>query len=119
MAQTPFRDLGSVDILAAHVSGLQHAVNKIEQVLNMRTSSVTGHVLTPVTDQDDPALRYRIYEGSIRNWLEDPAPVIRRNGQVVPSSEYVLHPAYGVVVFHQQQAANAQITADFTCVTAQ
>jgi len=119
MAQTPFKDLGSVDILAGHVSGLQHAVNKLEAVLNMRTASVTDHVLTPVADQDDPNLRYRIYEGTIRNWLESPAPVIKRNGQVVSTSEYTVYPAYGVVVFHEQQPSNAQITADVTYITSQ
>jgi len=119
VAQTPFQDLGSVDILAAHISGLQHAINKIEQILDMRTASVTGHQLNPVTDQDDPALRYRIYEGTIRNWLASPPPVIYRNGQVVPSSEYTVYPAYGVVVFGQQQAPSDVITADFSYITAQ
>lgn len=119
MAQTPFHDLGSTDILAAHISGLQHAINKIEQVLNMRTASITGHQLVPVTDQDDPNLRYRIYEGTIRNWLEDPEPVIKRDGQVVSPSEYTVYPAYGVVVFNQQQPPNAQITADFSYVAGQ
>lgn len=118
MAITPYRDLSSEDILAAHVSGLQHSVNKIELVLDMKTSQTTGHQLRPVDDQDDPSLRFRIYEGSIRGWLEEPEPIIYRNGSVVDPNDYVISPAHGVVVFHQQQASTDEITADFTHITA-
>jgi hypothetical protein len=48
MAKTPFKDLGSVEILSGHISGLQHALNKIEEVLNMRTNVATQHKLNPV-----------------------------------------------------------------------
>lgn len=119
MAKTPFKDLGSVEILSGHISGLQHALNKIEEVLNMRTNVATQHKLNPVADQDDPALRYRIYEGTIRNWLEDPTPVIYRDGAVVQPSEYRIYPAYGVVVFNEQQSPASDIRADFTYVEAQ
>src|SRR5690606_39359582 len=118
MAITPYRNLSSEDILAAHVSGLQHSVNKIELVLDMKTSQTTGHQLRPVDDQDDPSLRFRIYEGSIRGWLEEPEPIIYRNGSVVDPNDYVISPAHGVVVFHQQQASTDEITADFTHITA-
>jgi conjugal transfer/entry exclusion protein len=119
MAITPYRDLKTEDILAAHISGLQHSVNKIEEVLNMKTQIVINETLYPVTDQDDPSLRYRIYEGKIRGWLDNPAPVIYRNGEVVPASEYVISPGHGVVVFHQQQLSTDEISADFDCVIAE
>ncbi|NNU87945.1 hypothetical protein AB4J90_11875 [Geobacillus thermodenitrificans] len=117
MAQTPYRDLTSQDILAAHISGLQHDINKMQAVLEMQTAQETGHVLTPVADQDDPTIRYRIYEGTIRNWLDNPAPVIYRNGVQVDPSEYEISPAHGVVVFHEQQNLNDTIAADFTYIT--
>lgn len=116
MAQTPYHDLRTEDILAAHISGIQHSINKIEQILNLKTASKTAQLLTPVTDQLDPSMHYRIYEGTDRNWLEAPAPVIKRNGTVVPSSEYIIQPAYGVVVFHVQQSPSDSITADYTYV---
>lgn len=116
MAKTPYSDLGSTDILSGHISGLQHSVNKMEGVLNMKTSNIAGHPLVAVADQDDPSMRYRIYEGTIRNWLDNPAPVIYRGGVVVPGTEYTAYPAYGVVVFNTQQAANAAITADVSYV---
>ncbi|MGV8167746.1 MAG: hypothetical protein ACLKAL_09890 [Alkaliphilus sp.] len=56
----------------------------------------------------------RIYEGTIRNWLESPIPTIKRGGIVVASDEYVLYAAQGAVVFNAQQAIGAVITADFT-----
>jgi len=118
MVKTPFHDLGSVEILSAHISGLQHAVNKLEEILDLETETVSGLVLTPVADQDDPSLHYRIYEGSVRNWLEDPAPVVYRDGDVVPQDEYDIYPAYGAVIFHEPQGAEAVITADVTYVKA-
>ncbi|MED3647776.1 hypothetical protein P4475_13385 [Halalkalibacterium halodurans] len=113
MAQTPYSDLSSQDILSAHISGLQHDIIKIQQVLDMKTDTISHHALVPVADQDDPSLRYRIYEGTVRNWLNSPAPIIRRNGEVVSANEYAVSPAHGVVVFNQQQNANVEITADF------
>ncbi|MED0662188.1 hypothetical protein [Geobacillus thermodenitrificans] len=117
MAQTPYHDLASQDILSAHISGLQHDINKMQAVLEMKTAQATGHVLTPVADQDDPTIRYRIYEGTIRNWLDNPAPVIYRNGVQVNPNEYEISPAHGVVVFHDQQNSNDTISADFTYIT--
>lgn len=115
MTITPFVDVKSEDILSAHISGIQHAVNKIETILNMKTTSATGHVLLAVTDQEDATLHNFIYEGTIRNWLAN--PVIKRNGTTVPASEYTISPAHGVVVFKDQQNANDVITADITYVS--
>lgn len=114
MAETPYQDLSTQDILSAHISGLQHDINKLQEILNLNTQEVTGHTLNPVNDQQDPALRYRIYEGSIRGWLQDPAPVIYRNGSQVDSNEYEIQEAYGVIVFNEQQNADDNITADIT-----
>lgn len=119
MAITPYQKLGSQDILSAHLNGLQYGINNLESVLNMKTATKMGAVLTPVTDMDDTTLRYRIYEADDRNWLLTPAPVIKRNGQVVNTSEYSIQPAYGVVIFHIQQNSSDVITADFTYVKAQ
>ena len=117
MAKTPFVDLGSQNILSAHISGVQHSLNKVEEVLGMKTAAKTGHVLTAVADQADATLHNFIYEGSIRNWLNVPSPVVKRNGQIVPQNEYEIQPAYGVVVFNVQQDPADEITADFTHVT--
>lgn len=112
MAKTPFPTLQSEDILSAHLNGVQQAVNKIEEVLNMKTASITGIPLEPVRDQEDPSFRYRIYEANIRNWLNEPAPIIYRNGEEVSSNEFQVFPAYGAVVFLEQQSPSDEISAD-------
>jgi len=118
MPVTPFKKIASRQIYGADVSGLQDAVNKVETVLGMHTASVVNHLLQPVSDQSDSAMHRLIYEGTIRNWLEMPVPVIKRNGINVTPDQYLLYAAQGMVVFHQPQSANAVITADFTHITA-
>ncbi|WP_233443869.1 hypothetical protein [Halalkalibacterium halodurans] len=114
VAKTPYRDLASESILSAHLSGVQHDVNKIQDVLGMKTDVKENHPLLPVTDQEDSTLRFRIYEADIRNWTTQPEPVIYRDGTVVDPGEYELYPAYGAVVFVAQQHTDAEVTADFT-----
>ncbi|MDP3059042.1 MAG: hypothetical protein Q8N36_06255 [bacterium] len=118
MAITPFKKVTSREVYGADISGLQDAVNKMESILDMQTSTATDHVLQAVADQAEPALHRRLYEGTIRNWLESPAPVIKRNAVVVAAAEYVLYAAQGMVVFNAQQATDAVITANFAYVIA-
>lgn len=117
-AITPFKKVASREIYGADISGLQDAVNRCEHVLGLGMAAVTGHVLAPVSDQASPTLHRRIYEGTIRGWLESPAPVIRRTGVIVPLGEYTLYAAQGAVVFHALQTAGVTITVDFTHITA-
>ena len=119
MAITPFKKVTSREIYGADISGLQDAMNKIETVLDMSTAATINHTLLAVSDQPESALHRRVYEGTIRNWLESPAPVIYRGGVVVPSGEYTLYAAQGAVVFSQQQATATAITADFTHIRAE
>ncbi|MBT9156686.1 MAG: hypothetical protein DDT37_01674 [Firmicutes bacterium] len=119
MSKIPFRRILSREIFAADVSGLGDAVRKTEAVLDLGTATVTGHTLLVVEDQPDTTWHRRIYEAAddFRNWLETPAPVIRRGGAIVPVGEYLLLAAQGAIVFHAQQPAGTAITADFTRVT--
>lgn len=114
MAVTPFKKIPSREIYSADISGIQDAINKVETVLDMHTSTATDHELQAVSDQAELAMHRRIYEGTLRNWLETPAPTVRRGGDIVPPAEYVLYAAQGMVVFSAQQASDAVITADFT-----
>lgn len=118
MAKSNFTKLGTADsIISAHLNGLGDAINKIESILGMKTASKQNYALTPVADQDDVSLQYRIYECDITNWVSEPAPVIYRNGSVVDPAEYVLYPGHGAVVFHLQQEPDDIITADFSYIT--
>lgn len=114
---TPYFDLHSEDILSAHISALQHNINKLETVLDLITTPKTGQPLNAVADQTDQTLRYKIYEGVDRNWLTSPTPAIYRNGTLVNPSEYTLHAAQGAVVFLNQQLATDAITGDYTMIT--
>jgi len=116
MATTPFKKVISREMYGADISGLQDAINKIETVLDMHTAGAANHALHAVSDQPEPAQHRRLYEGTIRNWLETPTPIVRRSGVVVPSVEYTLYAAQGLVVFHQQQEISATVTADFTYI---
>jgi hypothetical protein len=118
MSITPFRTVTSREIYGSDISGLQDAVNKVETVLDMQAASIVNHSLLAVSDQPEPAMHRRIYEGTIRNWLESPVPVIRRGGVVVPIGEYTLYSAQGMVIFHQQQPTDAVVTADVTYIVA-
>lgn len=115
MAKTIYDKLGSQDILSAHINGLGYTINNLETALNMSTKSVTDIALEPVTDMDNASVRYRIYEGSIRSWVKGTA-IIKRNGEVVDSSEYLIQESFGVVVFHVQQSASDNITVSTTYV---
>ncbi|MBT9156770.1 MAG: hypothetical protein DDT37_01759 [Firmicutes bacterium] len=119
MSKLPFRRILSREIFAADVSGLGDAVRKAEAVLDLGTAAVTGHALLVVEDQPDTTWHRRVYEAAddFRNWLDIPAPVIRRAGAIVPVGEYLLLGAQGAIVFHAQQPTGTAITADFTRVT--
>ncbi|MBT9156635.1 MAG: hypothetical protein DDT37_01623 [Firmicutes bacterium] len=119
MSKIPFRRILSREIFASDVSGLGDAIRKTEAVLDLGTAIMTGHTMLVVEDQPDSTWHRRIYEAAddFRNWVETPAPVIRRGGVIVPVGEYLLLEAQGAIVFHAQQAAGTAITADFTRVT--
>lgn len=117
MTKTPFPTLGSEDILSAHLNGIQYSIGNVEEVLDLNTEDITGHSLQPVNDMQNRSVHYRIYEGSIRGWLDGPAPVIYRNGTEIGPDEYSIQPAYGVIIFPVPQDPEDTITADFTHVT--
>lgn len=119
MAKTPYQNLSTQDILSGHLSGVQSDINKIQEILDMKTKNVTGHQLNAVRNQDDVSLRYIIYEGNIRNWLDEPTPIIYRNGIEVDASEYELQAPYGLIVFQEQQSSSDTITADFSYIVSE
>src|SRR5699024_11058224 len=116
MAHTPYKDLLSQDILSAHISGLAHSIIKIEKVLNMKTKK-ESFSLSPVNDQDDFSYHYRIYEGTNRNWLD--GYIVKRDGKEVSSDEYEAQGEFGVVVFHENQTPNSNISVEATYIIPQ
>ena len=73
MAKTNWQDPGSSEVRSTHISGLQEAVGKIEDVLDLKLQAETAVPLTEVYISELD--RYRIYQAPAgkRNWASSPA----------------------------------------------
>ena len=113
MPKTNWQDPGSSEVRSTHISGLQEAVGKIEDVLDMQLQAETGIGLSEVyiSEQD----RYRIFQApeGKRNWASDPAPVIKKNGAVI-SSGFTIDYGGGAVIFSTPLSGTDTVTADFS-----
>ncbi len=116
MANTPFDDLGTEEILSTRISGIQDAVKNIEQSLNMDTEAVANESLTLLADTMG---RYRIAEAiGKRNWLNSPAPVIEQyieGSWTQISTGFDIDYAGGAVIFADDKVGE-QFRASFTRV---
>ena len=112
MPKTHWQDPGTSEILSTHIAGLQEAIGKIEDALNLSTVAETNVTLTEVFISESD--RYRVYQASgKRNWLASPAPVVRRNGTAI-STGFSIDYGGGAVIFHPPLGASDVVTADFT-----
>lgn len=115
MPKTNWQDPGSSEVRSTHISGLQEAVGKIEDVLDMQLQAETGIGLSEVyiSEQD----RYRIFQApeGKRNWASDPAPVIKKNGVPIASG-FVIDYGGGAVIFSTPVLGSDTVTADFSRV---
>lgn len=113
LAKTNFQDPGSSEIISPHVSGLQEAVGKIEDALDINTASDTGISLSEVYISSDD--RYRIYQApkAKRNWLSSPAPVIKKNGGVITEG-FTIDYGGGAIILSSAALDTDTFTADVT-----
>jgi hypothetical protein len=113
LAKTNFQDPGSSEIRSTHISGVMEAINKIEESLNMDTVAETDVVLPELFISEDD--RYRIFQApeGKRNWLNSPAPVIKKNGVVI-STGFGIDYGGGAIVFNPPLTASDTVTASFT-----
>jgi hypothetical protein len=112
--KTNWQDPGSGEILSTYISGLQEAIGKIEDTLKPSITSVTNVTLEEILIYEGDS--YRIYQSpGKRNWLADPAPVIKVNG-VVRGSGYAIEYGGGGVVFSPPLSEGDMVTADFAYV---
>lgn len=118
MAKSGFNKIKSQDILSAHINGLANAIDKIEDILDMQVMTVEDYELYAISDINEDKYNYRIYEGNIRGWQTTPTPVVKIDGRVADPSTYEIQPAFGVVVFHEQQTRNATVTVNCTYIKA-
>jgi hypothetical protein len=113
MAKTNFQDPGSTEVRSTHISGLQEAVNKIEESLVMDSVAESDVALSEVYISEDD--RYRIYQAPAgkRNWLASPAPVIKKN-TVEITTGFTIDYGGGAVVFNPSLISTDTVTASFT-----
>ena len=115
MPKTNFQDPGSSEIISPHISGLQEAVSKLEDVLGMQTTAEVGIPLSEVYISDSD--RYRIFQAPAgkRNWVASPAPVIKKN-DVVISTGFSTEYSGGAIVLESNALSTDVFTADITYV---
>ena len=109
--KTNWQDPQTSEIRSTHISGLQEAIGKIEDVLDLKLQAETAVPLTEVyiSEQD----RYRIYQAPAgkRNWASSPAPVIKKNGVVV-SSGFTIDYGGGAIIVSPAATSTDTFTAD-------
>jgi len=117
MAKTNWQDPETTEIRSTHIAGLQEAVGKLEDAVDLETTTATDVPLTEVYISDSD--RYRIYQAAgYRNWLASPAPVIKVNGIEVTSG-FTIDYGGGAVIFSPALTEGDIVTASFTYITNQ
>jgi hypothetical protein len=111
MAKTNWQDPGSSEVRSTHISGLQEAVGKIEDVLDLKLQAETAVPLTEVYISELD--RYRIYQAPAgkRNWASTPSPVIKKNGVVI-SSGFTIDYGGGAIIVSPSATSTDTFTAD-------
>ncbi len=113
--KTGWQDPLSGEIISPDIAGLQEAVGKIEDALDLKVVNATNVPLTEIYISEND--RYRIYQAAgKRNWVSNPAPVIKVNGTPV-SSGFTINYGGGAVVFEPSLTVADVVTADFSYVT--
>ncbi len=120
MAKTNWQDPQSTEIRSTHISGLQDAVKKLEEAVNLSTISETNVPLNYVLSYNPETgeQEYRIYQApeGKRNWLVSPAPVIKKNGVVITDG-FTIDYGGGAIILSPAATANDVFTADVTYTT--
>lgn len=116
MANTPFDDLISEEILSTRISGIQDAVKNVEQSLDMDTEVVENEPLTLLAD----AVGMKRIAETIgkRNWLDSPVPVIEQyvvDTWMQITTGFTIDYAGGAVIFTEDKDGE-QFRASFTRV---
>ena len=109
--KTNWQDPQTSEIRSTHISGLQDAIGKIEDVLDLKLQAETNVPLTEVYISELD--RYRIYQAPAgkRNWASTPSPVIKKNGVVV-SSGFTIDYGGGAIIVSPSATSTDTFTAD-------
>lgn len=109
--KTNWQDPQTSEIRSTHISGLQEAVGKIEDILDMQLVAETNVPLTEVYISAND--RYRIYQAPAgkRNWAASPAPVIKKNGVQITSG-FTIDYGGGAIILSPPATSTDVFTAD-------
>jgi hypothetical protein len=113
MSKTNWQDPQTSEIRSTHISGLQEAVGKLEDAIDLSTTAEEGIALTEVYISADK--RYRIFQAAAgkRNWLLSPAPVIKKNGGTITEG-FTIDYGGGAIALDVAAESGDTFTADVT-----
>ncbi|MDK2793482.1 MAG: hypothetical protein PWP75_110 [Caldanaerobacter sp.] len=113
--KTNWQDPKTSEIRSTQISGLQEAIGKIEDILDVQLEAETNVPLTEVYISETD--RYRIYQApeGKRNWAASPAPVIKKNGVQITSG-FTIDYGGGAIILSPAATSTDVFTADITYI---
>lgn len=113
MVKTNWQDPGSSKIVSTHIAGLQEAIAKIEDLLDINIIAESNLQMTEVFIKDTD--RYRIFQvaNGKKNWLVSPAPVIKKNGIIITDG-FSIEYGGGAIILTTNALSTDVFTADAT-----
>lgn len=117
MAQIVATDPGSSEARSPLIAGLSEGLTKISSILNMQTGNLEDYELTNVyiTDKD----KNRIYQAQsgYRLWLSDPAPIFKKNGEVITQTndDFEIDYVGGSIAFSKTSPLQDTDTVTVSC----
>ena len=115
MSYVNWQDPGTREIRSTDISGLQEIVSKLERSVGMETVSETDIPLTEVYISEND--RWRIFQApeGKRNWVSEPAPVIKRDGVPIDIG-FVIDYGAGAIILATNDTKKHTYTADATYI---
>lgn len=124
MANTPIYDPRDSEVLSPLMAGFSEALYKISKTLNLKTKEITNVRLEklPWVNSQGKTVIGVLYQAPNGNrlWLNSPAPVIRKNGNVINPAidNFIIDPIGGGLFFQENYALTDDdvVTVDATIV---
>ena len=118
MAEIIEQNPGSSEIQSPLIAGLTSGLNVLSKVLNLETAKAVNQSLTAVPI--DSENKNRIYEApfGFRLWLNDPAVVVKKNGEVVTQRQvpYTIDHVGGSITFQTPLLDQDKVSVDVTYI---
>lgn len=116
MPKANWQDPQDGETKSTDISGLQDAVGKMEDALNLGTTAETDVSLANVPAYNTSGVQeYRIYQASAgkRNWLASPAPTVKKNGSVITTG-FSIDYGGGAILLDSSALNTDTFTASFS-----